>query len=292
MDNKFVINIGGVQLDLRRPAVMAIINVTPDSFWEGSRRGSDAASIRQWVDRAVGEGASILDVGGYSSRPGADEVPPDEEYDRVARAVGIIRESHPETVVSIDTFRASVARRVVENFGSCIINDISAGELDPEMVPVVASLGVPYIAMHMRGTPRDMQQRTGYDDITAEVRDYLAARAQTLKEAGVTGVILDPGFGFAKTAADNYQLLDGLSQIAALGYPVLSGVSRKSMIYKVLDITPAEALPGTVALNWESLRQGASILRVHDVREAVELVKLHGFYNKAIKKDIPNGTYD
>ncbi len=274
-----ILTVGDRILDLSSPVVMGIINVTPDSFWEGSRLAQgDSECIRAAIGRAVADGAAILDVGGYSSRPGAEDISPQEEYDRLARAMDIIREEHPGAVVSLDTFRSRVAVGIVERYGACIINDISAGELDPEMVPAVASLGVPYIAMHMRGTPADMQERTGYRDIAEEVTRYLACKAEELIGAGVRQVIIDPGFGFAKTTAQNYALLHALDRICGLGYPVLSGVSRKSMIYKVLDTTPGEALPGTCALNWESLRKGASILRVHDVREAVEIVKLHSYY--------------
>jgi dihydropteroate synthase len=183
-------------------------------------------------------------------------------------------------IVSIDTFRASVARGVIEEFGPCIINDISAGELDHGIVAVAARYGVPYIAMHMRGTPADMQAHTGYGDITAEVSEYLFARASMLRGAGVKDIILDPGFGFAKTTAENYRLLAGLDRICGLGFPVLSGVSRKSMIYKVLDAEPSDTLAGTVALDWESLRKGACILRVHDVAEAVDMVKIFEYYRE------------
>ncbi|MCC8020296.1 MAG: dihydropteroate synthase [Rikenellaceae bacterium] len=277
----FTLSVGGQNLDLTSPAVMAIINVTPDSFWEGSRLAPGGReAIRTAVGRAVADGAAILDVGGYSSRPGAEDITPQQEYERVARALDVIRAEYPGTVVSLDTFRAEVAVRIVERYGPCIVNDISAGELDPEMIPAVASLGVPYIAMHMRGTPADMQDRTGYRDIAGEVAAYLARKAETLTRAGVRQPILDPGFGFAKTTAQNYSLLHSLDRICALGYPVLSGVSRKSMIYKVLDTTPADSLPGTCALNWESLRKGASILRVHDVREASEIVKLYSYYTQ------------
>lgn len=278
-----ILTIGSRILDLRRPAVMAIINITPDSFWEGSRLGRAGADrIAGAVGQAVSEGASVLDVGGYSSRPGAEEVLPEEELARVCRAMDIIRRDYPGAIVSIDTFRASVAKMVVERYGPCIVNDISAGELDPQMVPTVAALDVPYIAMHMRGRPEDMQRHTGYEDIVAEVADYLAARTEYLVQSGVRQVILDPGFGFAKTTRQNYNLMNGLERICELGRPVLSGISRKSMIYKVLDTTPEGGLAGTTALNWESLRKGASILRVHDVREASEVVKLFNYYTDSV----------
>lgn len=269
--------IGSQILDLSSPAVMAIINVTPDSFWEGSRLDSDSR-IADAVAKAVADGAAILDVGGYSSRPGAGDVSPEEEYGRLARAMRIIRAEHPQVPVSIDTFRAETARRVIGGFGPCIINDISGGGLDPQMIPAAAELGVPYIAMHMRGTPADMQRHTDYGDITASVKEFFAGKIAELTEAGVRDIIIDPGFGFAKTTRQNYMLMHGMESLLGFGCPVLSGISRKSMIYKVLDTTPAEALAGTAALNWESLRRGASILRVHDTREAADIIKLHNFY--------------
>ncbi|MCC8036187.1 MAG: dihydropteroate synthase [Rikenellaceae bacterium] len=269
---------------------MAIVNVTPDSFWEGSRRGSDSGRIAEAVDRAVSEGAAILDVGGYSSRPGAADVPPQQEFERLARAMDIIRENHPQAVVSLDTFRARVAARIMERYGPCIVNDISAGELDPEMVPAAANLGVPYIAMHMRGNPQNMQDRTGYRDIVTEVTQYLSEKAEVLHSAGIGEIVLDPGFGFAKTARENHTLLHGLDRITAIGYPVLSGISRKAMIYKPLGTSPAEALAGTIALDWELLRKGAAILRVHDVKEAVETVKLFNYYIESSK--FGNGKND
>lgn len=269
--------VGSNTLDLTTPVVMAIVNVTPDSFWEGSRRLTDD-QIAASVDRAVGDGAGIIDIGGYSSRPGADDVTPDEEYRRVAQALEIVRKRHPQAVVSVDTFRACVARRAVEEYGPCIINDISAGDLDPQMIPAVAALGVPYIAMHMRANPATMQQYTDYDDVTDAVKAYLLAKVRELEQAGVGDIIIDPGFGFAKSTRQNYQLLSRLDELTETGYPLLSGVSRKSMIYKVLGSTPAESLAGTAALNWESLRKGAAILRVHDVREAADIVKLYTYY--------------
>ena len=271
------INIGGREILSGRPAVMAIVNVTPDSFYSGSRT-QEAEAIRERVMQAAAEGADIIDVGGYSSRPGADDVSAEEELRRVSLAVGIIREVLPDMPVSLDTFRSGVAAGVLDKFGACIVNDISAGELDPRIMDVAASFGVPHIAMHMRGTPADMQRRTQYGDIAAEVASYLASRAEAARRAGISQIILDPGFGFAKTTRQNYDLLAGMDGIVSLGYPVLAGVSRKSMIYKVLDITPAEALNGTTALHWECLRQGAAILRVHDVKAAVETVKLFGYY--------------
>ena len=258
------------------PQVMAILNVTPDSFYAGSRN-LEASDIERRVKEAVEEGAMMIDVGGYSSRPGADEVPVEEEWRRVEMGVDAVRRLAPDVVVSVDTFRSEVARRAVERFGWLVINDISAGELDTEMIPQVARLGVPYIAMHMKGTPKTMQSQTDYErDITSEVVTYFEEKCLSLQEAGIAReqIILDPGFGFAKTLEQNYALLGGLHRLVEMGYPVLAGLSRKSMIYKTLNVTPNETLAGTVALDWECLRQGATILRVHDVREAVDSVKL------------------
>ncbi len=262
--------------DFAQPQVMAILNVTPDSFYAGSRTMASEAVERR-VREAVAEGASIIDVGGYSSRPGADDVSEEEEWRRVASGIEAVRRIAPGITVSVDTFRSRVAVKAVGRFGTVIVNDISAGELDPEMIPAVARLGVPYIAMHMKGDPQTMQSQTAYRrDIVTEVVAYFETRTAQLLAAGIRreNIILDPGFGFAKTTEQNYELLAGLHRLCALGYPVLAGLSRKSMIYRVLDATPAESLAGTVALGWECLRQGAAILRVHDVREAVDTVRV------------------
>ncbi len=264
-----------------RAAVMAIVNVTPDSFWAGSRTPT-AEPLRERIAEAVAQGASVIDVGGYSSRPGADDVSPGEELRRVGRGGEAVRELAPAMPVSVDTFRASVVEGVVQRFGAVIVNDISAGELDPAMIPAVARLELPYIAMHMRGTPADMQGRTDYAcGIVAEVKRYFTQKAARLREAGVGELILDPGFGFAKTVEQNYSLLKGLSSLGELGLPLLAGVSRKSMIYRQLGVSPAEALNGTTALHWECLRQGVRLLRVHDVREAVETVALFEAFRQA-----------
>lgn len=266
--------------DFSQPRVMAILNVTPDSFFAGSRM-PDAPHVERRVREAVAEGASIIDVGGYSSRPGADEVSPGEEWRRVKLGVGAVRRLAPGMAVSVDTFRSEVAARAIERFGPLIINDISAGELDPAMPAVAAKYGVPYIAMHMKGDPKTMQSLTDYKrDITAEVVAYFEARVAALLAAGIARehLVLDPGFGFPKTTEQNYELLAGLHRLCVLGYPVLAGLSRKSMIYRVLGVTPAQSLAGTVALGWECLRQGAAILRVHDVREAVDTVRIFNAY--------------
>ena len=271
--------IGDLDLDLGRPQVMSIINVTPDSFYSFSRSVSESDIIRS-VDIAVSEGADILDVGGYSSRPGADEVSPEAEYSRVSKALEIIRSRYPAIPVSIDSFRSDVVGRCIDTYGPCIVNDISAGELDSGMLSTVSAFGVPYIAMHMRGTPADMQQYTQYDDVTEDVRLFFESKIGQLLDSGIREdhIILDPGFGFSKTLAQNYQLMRGLYKLCNMGYPVLVGVSRKSMIYKITGSEPADAMSGTLGLQWESLRQGASILRVHDTRAAVDLVKIFNYY--------------
>ncbi|WP_419493981.1 dihydropteroate synthase [Alistipes communis] len=259
---------------------MTIVNVTPDSFFAGSRT-PDWLDVERRVREAVEAGASVIDVGGYSSRPGADEVSPEEEWRRVDLGVGAVRSLSPDLPVSIDTFRSSVAARTIHKYGKVIINDISAGELDPLIVDVAAEHDVPYVAMHMKGDPRTMQSMTDYRDIVAEVVDYFRERTVQLRERGVRRIVVDPGFGFAKTLEQNYELLRGLHRLAELGYPVLAGVSRKSMIYKLLGTTPAEALNGTTALHWECLRQGAVILRAHDTREAVEVVRMFDQFMQA-----------
>lgn len=266
-------------IDLSEPRVMTIVNVTPDSFYDGSRTFTEE-EIERRVVQAIAEGADIFDVGGYSSRPNADDVSVEEEYERVCRAMRVIRRVCPEMAVSIDTFRAEVVRHVVADWGDCIVNDIAAGEADSEMIPTIARLGLPYIAMHMRGTPATMQSMTDYDDVVEEVRNYFVCKLNELHAAGITDVVIDPGFGFAKTLEQNYALMDGLNRLNDLRTPILVGISRKSMIYKLLDCTPTEALNGTTALHLEALRQGAKILRVHDTREAVEVVKIYNQLNK------------
>ena len=266
-------------IDLSSPRVMTIVNVTPDSFYDGSRTFTEE-EIERHVVQAVEQGADMFDVGGYSSRPNADEVSVEEELARVDRAMRVIRRVCPEMAVSIDIFRAEVVQRTVAEWGDCIVNDISAGELDPQMIKTVAELGLPYVAMHMRGTPVTMQSMTDYDDIVEEVRGYFVQKLDELHQAGIENVMIDPGFGFAKTLEQNCQLMSNLHRLSDLGAPILVGISRKSMIYKLLGCTPAEALNGTTALHLEALRQGAKIIRVHDTREAVEVVKIYNQLNK------------
>ena len=270
----YTINVNGTLMDLSIPRVMGIVNVTPDSFFAGSRTQTEAEIARR-VEQLLAEGADILDIGGYSSRPGAADVPPEEERDRLRLGLAAIRRVCPDAVVSVDTFRADVARMCVEEYGVALINDISGGELDEEMFSTVARLGVPYVLMHMQGTPQTMQDKPQYDDVLRDVFLYFARKVQQLRDLGQKDIILDPGFGFGKTLEDNYALLAHMDELSSVfGLPVLAGVSRKSMITKVLGITPAEALNGTTVLNTLCLTKGAAILRVHDVRPAVEAVRL------------------
>jgi dihydropteroate synthase len=274
-------NLSGRELGLSVPQVMAILNVTDDSFYAGSRNMEERA-ISERVVQAIEEGATIIDVGGYSTRPGAKDISLEEEWQRVERGLKCIRDISEDIAISVDTFRSGVVERAVALVGDIIVNDISAGEADTRMVDVVAHHKLPYIAMHMRGTPQTMQSMTQYEEgICESVCRYFTQRVEYLRQRGVNDIILDPGFGFAKSVEQNFELLGGLSSLSALGYPVLAGLSRKSMIYRALDITPEESLAGTVALNWEALRQGASILRVHDVREARQVIEL---YNRVKKQ--------
>ncbi len=256
--------------------VMAIVNATPDSFYASSRTQSHKAVVER-VEQALSQGAAILDIGGYSSRPDADDVSVEEEWTRVEMALLAAREVSDDVPISIDTFRSEVVRRAVERYGDIIVNDITAGEGDAEMLATVARLGLPYIAMHMRGTPQTMQRLTCYDDVVSDVKSELQERIVAMDSAGVERkrIALDPGFGFAKTVEQNYELLAGMRSLMSLGQPLLVGVSRKSMIYKPLGITPDNALAATQAIHWEALRQGATLLRVHDVKEAVDTIKLY-----------------
>jgi dihydropteroate synthase len=267
------INVNGSLLDLSQPRVMGILNVTPDSFYAGSRTQTEAEIVRR-VKQIVSEGAAIIDIGAYSSRPNADNVSVREEMERLRMGLKILFEIQPDAVVSVDTFRADVARMCVEEYGVAIINDIAAGEMDANMFHTVAALNVPYIMMHMQGTPQSMQQHPHYDNLLKEVFLYFARKVQQLRDLGVKDIILDPGFGFGKTMEHNYELLSHLEEFRIFELPLLVGVSRKSMIYRLLDITPQEALNGTTVLDTICLLKGADILRVHDVKEAVETVRI------------------
>lgn len=260
--------------DFESPKVMGIINVTPDSFFSGSRT-PDLSSLSERLKKMLQSEPDFFDIGGYSSRPGAADISPEDEWDRLAPGLELLRKLSSSTPISVDTFRASVARKSVENFGVEIINDISGGTLDDEMWHTVADLKCAYVLMHMRGNPETMSSLTDYEDVTAEVLEDLAFKLAELRQLGVANVIIDPGFGFAKTVEQNFRLLRDLEVFRSLGCPLLAGLSRKSMIWKTLGTTPSEALNGTTALNAIALQKGADILRVHDVAEARECVTLH-----------------
>jgi len=267
----YTLNFRGKLVELQRPWVMGILNVTPDSFYIDSRTPmAEPDRIAQRVRQMLAEGADIIDVGAYSSRPGADDISPLEEMRRLEVALTTVREVAPEVYVSVDTFRSEVARQCVEHFGVDLINDISGGVLDRAMPKVVARLGVPYIIMHMKGNPETMQTAPEYQDVLAEVLEFLARQQQRFFDAGGKDVIIDPGFGFGKTLQHNYRLMDRLQDFHELHAPLLVGVSRKSMIYKLLETTPQEALNGTTVLHTIAMMKGAHFLRVHDVQAAVE----------------------
>ncbi|WP_455586973.1 dihydropteroate synthase [Bacteroides sp.] len=267
------LNVNGQLLDLSVPQVMGILNVTPDSFYAGSRTQTEA-DITKRVQQILDEGATIIDIGAYSSRPNAENISSEEEMRRLRMGLEILKRDYPDAIISVDTFRADVAELCVKEYGVAIINDIAAGEMDPDMFETVARLGVPYIMMHMQGTPQNMQSEPHYDNMLREIFMYFAAKVQQLRELGVKDIILDPGFGFGKTLEHNYELMAHLEEFKIFELPLLVGVSRKSMIYRLFGSTPQEALNGTAVLNTVALMKGADILRVHDVREAVEAVKM------------------
>lgn len=269
----YSIQVNGRLMDLSVPRVMGILNVTPDSFYAGSRKQTER-DIAERVEQLMEEGADIIDIGAYSSRPNAKDVAAEEEMERLEKGLRIIRQLAPDAVVSVDTFRASVAQRCVGEYGVAMINDISAGELDSCMFETVACLGVPYIMMHMQGTPQNMQVAPHYDNLIQDIMTYFAWKIQALRELGQKDIIVDPGFGFGKTLEHNYELMNRLERLKILELPVLVGVSRKSMVYKLLDITPDESLNGTSVLHTIALLKGASILRVHDVRACREVVRI------------------
>ena len=273
MFTPFTLNLKGHLHEYDCPQVMGILNITPDSFYSGSRTMRDA-EIASRIETMIDQGANFIDVGAYSSRPGAEDVSPEEEISRLRRGMAVLRKLAPDIPVSIDTFRADVARTAIEEMGADIINDISGGTLDQNMFSTVANLKVPYILMHMRGTPATMQQLTNYDDVTAEVIHDLSVKLRRLRLLGVADVIIDPGFGFSKTLEQNFELMRNLSEFSVLECPVLVGISRKSMITRSLGIGTSEALASTVALDAVALTKGAAFIRVHDVREAVQTVSL------------------
>ncbi len=259
---------------MNEPWVMGILNITPDSFYEKSRIPLKNSEIIKKSGEMLGNGAKILDIGGYSTRPGASPISIQEELNRVIPVITCIREAFPDALLSVDTFRHQVAEKAIQS-GADIVNDISGGQLDPEMIPRVGSMGVPYICMHMRGSPQSMQSLTEYEELEKEVLDYFSLKLEACKEAGIKDVIIDLGFGFAKTLDQNYQLLKHLPLFSQLGMPILVGISRKSMIYKHLGRKAEEALNGTTAAHVIALLHGANILRVHDVKEAIEAIEIY-----------------
>jgi dihydropteroate synthase len=284
LDKPRYINVSGKLIDLSVPKVMGIINITPDSFYKGSRATKED-DILGSARKMVNEGADILDVGGYSSRPGAADVSTEEEKARVLNAIRLIRTEMPEVVISIDTFRSEIAFEAVSSLGVQMINDISGGEGDPRMFDTVIRLNVPYIMMHMQGNPSDMQENPVYDDVVADILKWFSHRIVKLQSAGVKDIIIDPGFGFGKTIKHNFDLLNRLGDFSVAGLPIMVGLSRKSMIWKTLSVTTDEALNGTSVLNAVALLNGADILRVHDVREAVQTVRLVSLIRNKEDKD-------
>lgn len=273
MVQDFVINCAGKLLDLKQPQVMGILNITPDSFYTGSRWNMENGLLLQ-CEKMINDGAAILDIGAVSTRPGADLLNLEQEWDRLEPVLKAVKQHFPECIVSIDTFRAEIARRSVAE-GAAIINDISGGRLDEEMFATIAQLGVPYILMHSKGIPATMNTLTQYDDVVLEILDYFIEKTGQLKALGVKDIILDPGVGFAKNITQNFIILKKMQLFKILDLPLLAGISRKSMIYKTLGISPEDALNGTSALHLFVLQQGANILRVHDVKEAVEVIRLY-----------------
>jgi len=275
--NKNTLNIKGKILDISVPKVMGVINVTPDSFFAGSRSQQQNKIVKK-AEIMLSEGAAILDIGGCSTRPGAEELPEEEEANRVIPAIHSINRSFPEAVISIDSFRSNIVKQAFD-VGASMINDVSGGNLDPEMFKTVAILNSPYILMHMRGTPQTMQKETAYNMLVVDIMDHLQKKVFELQQMGIADILIDPGFGFAKTVEQNYVLLKNLGYFEALELPIVVGLSRKSIISKTLGISMDEALNGTTVLNTLALVNGARILRVHDVKEAVEAVKLFNVYN-------------
>jgi len=273
------LNLNNRLVDLSTPIVMGIVNVTPDSFFKGNRFVTDK-SILQAVEKMNLDGAGIIDIGGYSTRPSAEIITQNEEIRRVSEALEIILKKFPDTLISVDTFRSGVVRHVVKNFGVSMINDVSGGTLDDLMFETIAGLKVSYVLMHMRGTPQTMQLNLKYEDVVSEVMHFLEKRLAQLHLMGVTDVVIDPGFGFAKTLEQNYKLLNKLNYFQQLGVPLLAGISRKSMLTKVLGIETNEALNATTAANMLALIGGASILRVHDVKEAIQAIRIYKKYKE------------
>ncbi|MFP4019053.1 MAG: dihydropteroate synthase [Bacteroidales bacterium] len=277
---KRYINCKGSLMDLSTPRVMGVLNVTPDSFYDGGNYNNKSIAIKR-VEKMLDDGADIIDVGGYSSRPGADDISHKEEWGRLKPVLELIREHHPDTIISVDTFRSEIAGEAYSKYNIDIINDISGGELDSNMFTTIAELQVAYVMMHMKGNPQNMKEKAQYDDLIGEISGYFSEKINFLRALGVKDPIIDPGFGFSKTVDQNYFLLKNLKDLAVFNLPLLVGLSRKSMIYKYLDIKSQDALNGTTALNTLALTQGADILRVHDVKEAKETIRLFQKYSNA-----------
>lgn len=275
----YTINVNGQLMDLSVPKIMGILNVTPDSFYAKSRK-NDEQEIANRIHQIIEEGGDIIDIGAYSSRPGATPVSQEEEMARLRKGLTILRKEAPDAIVSVDTFRADVAAMCVEEYGVSLINDISAGEMDARMFETVVRLNVPYIMMHMKGTPQDMQQSPQYENLLRDIILYFAEKIEALEAQGVKDLIIDPGFGFGKTLSHNYELLKHLEDFKILNRPILVGVSRKSMIYKLLNCTPDEALNGTTVINTIAMTKGAHILRVHDVKACAEAVRIFNKMNE------------
>lgn len=271
--SSYNINTGNQLITTGKPLIMGILNATPDSFFEGSRCMTENL-IENRIKQIIDEGGSIIDIGAYSSRPDAQHIDTKEEWRRLETALRILRDQYPDVITSVDTFRSEIAKRAVEEYGVNMINDISGGEMDRSMFATIGELKVPYIMMHMKGTPQTMQQHCDYNDLFQDIALYFSGKIEQLRELGVNDIIIDPGFGFSKTLEQNYELLAKLEHFSIFEHPILVGVSRKSMIYKLLDIKPEEALNGTSVIHTVALRKGADILRVHDVKEAVQCVEI------------------
>jgi dihydropteroate synthase len=268
------INVRGKLIDLGKPRIMGVINITPDSFYSGSRY-SGANSVSEAVSRMISDGADFIDIGGCSSRPGAETISVEEERSRIMDPIRLITSEMPDVIISVDTFRSEIAREAIRDCGAHMINDISGGEADPGMFSLVAELNVPYVLMHMQGTPSSMQQNPQYEDVVSDLLKWFGKKLIKLQSAGVKDIIIDPGFGFGKTIAHNFEILRRLRDFSITGMPLLAGLSRKSMIWKTLETSPDDALTGTSVLNMVALMNGADILRVHDVKQAADTIKLY-----------------
>jgi dihydropteroate synthase len=277
---KQTLNFRGTLFDLSSPVVIGILNITPDSFYDGGKYTTEYEILKR-CEKILSEGASIIDIGAYSSRPGAENISEEQELSRLAEALQCIRREFPEAIISVDTFRSGIASSVVNDFNVQMINDISAGLMDNVMIETIAGLKVPYIMMHMRGTPQIMQQQTDYEHLIRDILKYFAERTEKARQAGIHDIIIDPGFGFGKTVEQNYQLLSGLDEFRILELPMMVGLSRKSMISKTISSSPEHALAGTITANTLALLKGADMLRVHDVKEAVDSIKVVQAYKNS-----------